>query len=182
MILQGNGFILREWTENDKDELIAIANEEDVYINLRDAFPHPYTENDAVNWIDFARNEKNKGLFFAIEVDKKLAGSIGITLKTDIYRKNAEIGYFLSKKFRGKGIMTNAVKIIVKYIFDNKDIIRIYAEPMAKNIASRKVLENAGFSCEAILKNYIIKQDTILDSCIYSLLKENWNNKENENE
>ncbi len=44
--------------------------------------------------------------FFAIMYDNRLAGSIGIVSKTDIYRKNAEIGYFLGEEFWGKGIAT----------------------------------------------------------------------------
>jgi len=175
MILSGDGFILRDWEENDELDLVSIANEDDIFNNLRDAFPHPYKLCDAVNWIAFTKNARNSGIFFAIEVNNRLAGSIGISFKKDIYRKNSEIGYFLSKNFRGKGIMTNSIKIIVNYIFHNFDVVRIYAEPFANNIASRKVLENSGFICEAVLKNYIVKNNTIHDSCIYSLLKENWN-------
>lgn len=177
MIFKGEGFILRLWEDKDAAELVSIANEDDIFINLRDAFPHPYKHGDAIDWITFAKSESSNGLFFAIEVQNKLAGSIGISFKSDIYRKNAEIGYFLSKRYRGKGIITKSIIIIVDYIFRNFDIIRIYAEPLAKNIASRKVLENAGFICEAVLKNYVVKQDTVLDSCIYSLLKENLNKK-----
>ncbi len=95
-------------------------------------------------------------------------------LKDDIYRKNAEIGYYLGEDYSSKGIMTNVVKKIAKYIFENFNIIRIYAEPFAENVASRRVLEKAGFKCEAVLKNYIIKNNKVQDGCIYSILKEEY--------
>lgn len=178
MNLKGNGFILREWIDTDAEKLVSIANEEDIYNNLRDSFPHPYRLSDAKNWINMTKFKKDSNLYFAIEVNGNLAGSIGVAFKEDVYRKNAEIGYYLSKAYRGKGIMTNSIKVIVDFIFNNFDIIRIFAEPFANNIASRKVLENSGFCCEALLKSYIVKQNLILDGCIYSLLKENWNKTE----
>ena len=61
--------------------------------------------------------------------------------------------------------------MIVDYIFSNFDIERIYAEPYAYNTASRRVLEKNGFTCEAILKRYVIKNNVLLDSCIYSILR-----------
>ena len=112
--------------------------------------------------------------FFAIEVDKQLVGSIGIVTKTDIYRKNFEIGYFLAEEHWGKGIATRAIKAATSYAFKNFDIVRVYAEPFSDNTGSRKALEKAGFILEATLKNNVIKNGIIKDSCIYSVLKEDF--------
>ena len=113
--------------------------------------------------------------FFAITVDKKLVGSIGIVSKTDIYRKNFEIGYFLSEEFWGKGIATKAIKAATSYAFRDFDIVRIYAEPFSDNPGSRRALEKAGFRLEATLKKNVIKNGIIKDSCIYSVLREDFN-------
>lgn len=113
--------------------------------------------------------------YFAIEVEGEAAGSIAITLKLDVYRMNAEIGYFLGEQFWGRGIITEALKAIVKYGFETFDIIRIYAEPYADNMASRRVLEKAGFRLEATLRKNVIKNGVVRNSCIYSILKEDWN-------
>jgi len=170
-IVIGN-IVLRGWEEDDIESLARIANNKKIFDNLRDGFPHPYTLEDARNYISRVKNHDPKSKLFAIEVDGKIAGNIGVFLKEDIYRKNAEIGYFLAEEWWGKGIMTKVIRKVVDYTFEGCDIIRIYAEPFARNAASRKVLEKAGFKLEAILKNNVIKNDIIQDSCIYSLLKE----------
>jgi RimJ/RimL family protein N-acetyltransferase len=166
--------ILRPWFKSDIEELVQIANDKSIYDNLRDAFPFPYTYKDAENWIAFTEKNNNPIRFFAIICNDKLIGSIGIVFKDDIYCKNAEIGYYIGNKYRGKGYITQAIQAILKYIFLNFDIIRIYAEPFANNIASRKVLEKNNFICEAIFKQYVIKNGLIQDSCIYSILKSDY--------
>jgi RimJ/RimL family protein N-acetyltransferase len=89
--------------------------------------------------------------------DNHLAGSIGIISKTDIYRKNAEIGYFLGEEFWGKGIATRAIRAATSYAFSTFDIVRIYAEPFCDNPGSRRALEKAGFIHEATFKKNVIK-------------------------
>lgn len=164
--------VLREWKEDDIESLARIANNKKIFDNLRDAFPHPYTFEDARNYISRVTNDDKTSKIFAIEVDGKIAGNIGIFFKQDIYRKNAEIGYFLAEEWWGKGVMTKVIRAVVDYSFENFDIVRIYAEPFAENVGSRKVLEKVGFRLEAVLKNDVIKNGIIQDSCIYSLLKE----------
>ncbi|MNL50783.1 hypothetical protein D3C87_1738270 [compost metagenome] len=68
--------------------------------------------------------------------------------------------------------MTEAVSAMVDYSFDNFDVIRIYAEVFEKNYASRKVLQKAGFLEEAILRFSVIKNNEIMDSYVYSILRD----------
>jgi len=70
--------------------------------------------------------------------------------------------------------MTKAIRSVRSYAFETFDIIRIYAEVFSDNLASRRVLEKAGFRLEATLKNSIIKNDLIKDCCIYSILREDY--------
>lgn len=67
--------------------------------------------------------------------------------------------------------MTEAVKQICEYVFNKSDIVRIYAEPFAYNVASCRVLEKAGFQCEGTLRCNAIKNGRIVDMKMYSLLK-----------
>jgi [ribosomal protein S5]-alanine N-acetyltransferase len=166
------GIILRPWITKDAGELAQIANNKRISDNLRDGFPFPYSLEDAVNWLRLILPENTPPRFFAIVDGHKLVGSIGIVTKSDIYRKNAEIGYFIAEDFWGKGIATKAIKAATSYAFREFDFVRIYAEPFSDNYSSRKVLENAGFILEATLKKYVIKNGIIKDSCIYSVLKE----------
>jgi ribosomal-protein-alanine N-acetyltransferase len=174
MEISFEGIVLRPWSISDVTELSLIADNKKIADNLRDGFPFPYSLKDAENWLNLILPENNPPRFFAITVDKKLYGSIGIVSKSDIYRKNFEIGYFLSEEFWGKGIATKAIKAATSYAFKDFDIVRVYAEPFADNPGSRRALEKAGFTLEAILKRNVIKNGVIKDSCIYSVLKEDF--------
>jgi len=168
------GIVLRPWSISDATKLVLIADNKKIAENLRDGFPFPYSLKDARDWLNIILPENHPPKFFAITIDKQLAGSIGIVTKTDIYRKNFEIGYFLSEKFWGKGIATKAIKAATSYAFRDFDIVRIYAEPFSDNAGSRKALEKAGFKLEATLKRNVIKNGIIKDSCIYSVLREDF--------
>lgn len=172
MKIQTPTLTLRNWKDSDAEELALIANNKKIFDNLRDLFPYPYALRDAEAFIGMANQQGKKSILLAVEIDGKVAGSTGIMFKEDIYRKNAEIGYFLGEKYWGKGHMTEAIRVLTAYIFQNFDIIRIYAEPFADNIGSRKALEKAGYKCEALLKNFVIKNNVVKDSCVYSILKE----------
>jgi len=168
------GIVLRPWSLSDARELALLADNNRIADNLRDGFPFPYSLKDALDWLNIILPENNPPRFFAITIDKQIVGSIGIVSKTDIYRRNFEIGYFISENFWGKGIATKAIKVATSYAFRDFDIVRIYAEPFSDNIGSRRALEKAGFRLEATLKNYVIKSGIIKDSCIYSVLREEY--------
>jgi ribosomal-protein-alanine N-acetyltransferase len=174
MEISYEGVILRPWNIKDAKELAEIANNRKISNNLRDGLPYPYTRKDAINWLNIILPENNPPRFFAILVDNEIVGNIGLTKKKDIYRKNIEIGYFLSEKHWGKGIATRAIKAATSYAFNTFDIIRVFAESFSDNMGSRRALEKAGFRLEATLTKNIIKNNDIKDSCIYSVLKENW--------
>jgi [ribosomal protein S5]-alanine N-acetyltransferase len=166
------GILLRPWHIGDAARLAAIADNRDISDNLRDCLPFPYTIQDAISWLNTILPVNYPSRYFAVIFDEEIVGSIGIELKSDIYRKNAEIGYFLIPELWNKGIMTRAVKAIASYTFREFDVIRIYAETFCDNIASGRILVKAGFSHEATLRKNIIKNGVIKDSCIYSLLRE----------
>jgi RimJ/RimL family protein N-acetyltransferase len=172
MILESKNFKLRPWQDNDAESLAEVANNKKIFDNLRDGFPHPYTLEDAKNWITSTKSVNDPLVkLFAIDIEGKAVGSIGISLKEDVYRMNAEIGYFIGEPYWNRGIITKTIKLLVEYIFATFDVIRIYAEPYSNNIASQRALEKAGFRCEAIFHQNVIKNGEILDSCIYSILK-----------
>jgi RimJ/RimL family protein N-acetyltransferase len=169
-----DGITLRPWSIRDAGELACIADNKNIADNLRDGFPNPYSIKDARNWLKMILPENFPPRFFAITIDKQLVGSIGIVSKSDIYRKNFEIGYFLSEEYWGQGIMTKAIKAATSYAFKEFDVVRVYAEPFDDNASSKKALEKAGFTLEATLKKNVIKNRIIKDSCIYSVLKEDF--------
>jgi len=163
---------IKKWKLSDaKDLAIALSNRK-VQDNLRDGLPYPYTEQDGEDYISAMLSANVDETFaFAITVDNKVVGSIGVFRQGNIHRQTAELGYYVAEEYWGKGIMTEAVKQICECVFDKSDIIRIYAEPFAYNIASCRVLEKAGFQYEGTLRSNAVKNDKVIDMKMYSLLK-----------
>ena len=165
-------FTLEVWKESYIADVAKHANNKKIADNLRDVFPHPYAYEDARWYInDCIEKGDRQQLCRAIVVDGEAVGSVGIFVRDDVYRRSAELGYWLSEAWWGKNIMSQAVRQLCEEAFQAFDIIRIFAEPYAYNTGSRKVLEKAGFQLEGILKDSVCKNDQIYDSCIYALLK-----------
>ena len=163
---------IRKWELSDAIDLAAALSNKKVQDNLRDGLPYPYTKQDGTDYISamlFA--DENETFAFAITVDEKVVGSIGIFRQGNIHRQTAELGYYIAEEYWGKGIMTEAVKQICGYVFDKSDIIRIYAEPFAYNATSCRVLEKAGFQYEGTLRSNAVKNGEVIDMKMYSLLK-----------
>lgn len=164
-------YILRPWRSSDLDSLVKHADNYNIAKWLTDQFPHPYTYESGQGYIEMVGKD-NPTKVFAIEIDGEAAGSIGVFPQSDIHQKSAEIGYWLSEKYWRNGIMSSAIRDIVKYGFDTFDIVRIYARPFSTNIGSQKVLEKAGFTLEAKLEKAIFKKGELMDELIYVKFKE----------
>lgn len=166
-------FCLRPWQETDAESIAEYANNWKVAQNLRDIFPFPYTLEDARWYADHcAKEDENDRLVRIIEVSGRAAGCISVFLEEDVYRKSAELGYWLGEPFWGHGIMTEAVREICAEAWERFDIVRIFAEPFACNKGSCRVLERAGFQLEGIKRSSVFKNGELLDSCMYALVKE----------
>ncbi len=157
---------LRRWQAGDEPALVKYANNDQIFKNLTDDFPNPYTWKDAEDWIKLCDTETNP-TNFAIELNHEAVGGIGIMLEKGIHRQTAEIGYWLGEPFWGQGIMTEVVKEMSDYAFHNFDIHRLAATVFEYNYASMKVLEKAGFVFEAILKENSTKDAQLWDDHIY---------------
>ena len=166
-------FQLRAWQIEDAEAIAQAADNLNIAKNLRNVFPNPYTLDDAIWYInDCIANAGKKQINYAIVADGQAVGSIGISVKDDVYQKSAELGYWLAESYWRKGIMSRAVEKIWKEAFETFDIVRIFAEPFADNAGSRGVLEKAGFTCEGTMRNGVYKNGEIHSYCMYSLLRE----------
>ena len=162
---------LRKWGIQDRDVLMHLCNR----VNreyLSDRLPYPYTEKDAMWYLNMvSEHDGVDAVFRAVLVDDEIVGTISVEQKSDVYRKDGEIGYFLATENWSKGIMTNAVKQMCQIAFDKLDIIRITGLVYEKNIPSQKVLEKNGFQKEGLMSNAVIKNGQIHNLCIYGKLK-----------
>ena len=162
---------LRELYLSDKSQLAKLVNNKNIWVNLRDTFPFPYGESDAESFINSVTEEKPKQNF-GIEYNGDLCGVIGIIIQKDVYRKSAEIGYWIGEPYWGKGIATKAIKLITKYGFENLKLLRIHAGIFEFNIASMKALEKNGYKKEGVFKKAIFKNDKVFDEHKYFKLNE----------
>lgn len=163
---------IRAWRMEDSAKLATILNNRNILNNLRDGLPFPYGEKDAEEYINSVlASDKNSVFAFAVVYDGELAGSIWVFRKENIHSHTAELGYYIGQPYWNNGIATAAVESICDYVFANSDIIRIFAEPFARNSASCRVLEKAGFLCEGTLRANAVKNGIVEDMKIYSKIK-----------
>lgn len=94
----------RYFQPDDIEPLALIANDFSIWEQVRDYFPHPYRIADATRWVELC-NASEPTTNFAIEYKEQLAGSVGITLREGNERFTGEIGYWLGKDSRRRGIM-----------------------------------------------------------------------------
>ena len=161
-----NKVVLRPWQKQDAQELAAVANNRNIWNNVRDALPNPYTVMDALQWISHVNNQ-NPVVNFGIVCNGIVTGSIGCTMRNDIARKSIEIGYFVGEPYWGKGIASEAVKQLIDFIETRLDIVRIEAHVFALNKASMKVLQKNGFYLESIGRKAAYKNNELLDDYIW---------------
>ena len=155
---------IREWKPEDADRLADLLNNRKILDNLRDGLPYPYTQKDAKEFIlDMLQADKTKTFAFAITMEDKVVGSIGVFRCDNIHFRTAEMGYYIGEPYWGCGLGTSAVTQVCKYIFENTDIIRIFAEPFVYNAASCRVLEKAGFQFEGLLRSNAVKNGKVID-------------------
>lgn len=168
----GSNVVLAAWTLERAEELAEAVNNPKITANLRDGIPSPYTVADARDFIESVLSlPQDSQYMWAIVVNGTAIGSIGFTRKENIHRFTAELGYYLAEPYWGKGIMTSAIKKACARVFDTTDILRIFAEPFARNAASCRVLEKAGFSCEGTLRSNAVKSGEVIDMKMYALIR-----------
>ena len=158
--------VLRPWRNEDAAALTAIANNKKIWLNVRDRFPHPYKLPDALDWIRHALEQKPTENM-AIIYNGKLAGSVGVIVQEDVYRKSIEIGYFIGEPFWGMGVATKAVSIWLDYVKNHFDVVRIFATVFENNEASKKVLQKNGFHLESKRQKSVVKNNVVMDDEVW---------------
>lgn len=161
---------LRPWRAGDEPSLVRHADNPNVSRNLKDRFPYPYTAADAADWIRHAGSQ-TPSRSLAIVVDGAAVGGIGIELGTDVFRRSAEIGYWLGEAYWGRGIATEALRAMTEYAFAHFDICRLEAGVFDWNPASARVLEKNGYVLEGRARLGVIKDGRMGDRLLYALIR-----------
>ena len=163
---------IRPWKISDRERLAGLLNNPKVQDNLRDGLPFPYTPADGEEYIRaMLAADGTKTFAFAITAEDDVVGSIGVFRQENIHFRTAELGYYIGEPYWGRGFATSAVKQVCRYVFDHSDILRIFAEPFARNTASCRVLEKAGFQFEGTLRSNAVKNGEVLDMKLYARVR-----------
>jgi RimJ/RimL family protein N-acetyltransferase len=161
---------LRPWRADDAPALARNANDREIWRNMRDVFPHPYTLRDAREWIE-ATLAASPVRAFAIDVAGEAVGGIGIGVFSDVYRRTGEIGYWLARAHWNRGIVSEAVGAITTYAFGPLDLARVQTGVFAWNPASMRVLEKCGYEREGVQRRAAFKDGGFVDLVLYARLR-----------
>jgi len=169
--LRSRSCVVRDFRAEDAPSLSRHANNRKVWLNLRDLFPHPYTEAHAAGYIAHVR-KRAEILSFAIDVGGEAVGSISLRRGEDIERYTAELGYWLGEDFWGRGIISQAIGDVTERGFALHGLIRIFAVPFTRNVASCRVLEKNGYAREGLMRQSAFKDDVVEDQYLYAALRD----------
>lgn len=159
------------WQPEHATDLAAIANDRSVVMYLSARIPHPYTLANAQEWIAI-HADTHEPTHFAVESAGELAGAIGYDPGSGERAGTAMIGYFFKPETWGRGIATDAVRVLTAYLFTKPSIVRVWANVMAPNRASARVLEKAGYVHEATIRAALLDRDHARhDELIYGRMR-----------
>jgi len=161
---------LRNLEISDLHALVKQANNRKIWLNLRNMFPHPYTESDGQNFIKMVQSDDNNTRF-AIAYNDQFAGMIGLFPQSDVYQYNSEIGYWIGEEYWGKGIGTEAVRLITEYGFSETETQRIFAGIFSYNTPSMRVLKKNGYEKEGIHRKAVYKDGAFYDEIKYAKIR-----------
>jgi RimJ/RimL family protein N-acetyltransferase len=162
--------IIRPYSDNDVESLATRINNKNVAANLL-LVPHPYTMSDAQSFIGRCIGD-SECTNFAIADDTGVIGGIGLRRAVpgfmDVQKHVAEIGYWLAQEYWGRGIATEAVVAFTQWGFGALGLRRIWAAVFARNTASARVLEKAGYEYEGRERARYFRDGAFMDGVRYA--------------
>ncbi len=173
--IEGNKINLRHVRKADARSIYQYAGDETIsrYTHV----PHPYKLEDAYDFIKQTRSERRKkiGYHFGLE-DKETAQVIGMIglMNVDQTLKKGEVGYWLARPFRGRGIMKEAILLTLRFCFIELHLHRIYAHVFPENEVSMRLLEKIGFQREGIIREGFKHRGEYISVYLYSILEDDW--------
>lgn len=160
---------LRHYTDADIPLIIEHLNNPNVTRYLTSSIPQPYTESDAVWFI----NEATKGAIIrAVEVDGAFIGTVGVKPGQFENCRSAEIGYWLGEPYWGRGHATQVITQMTDMIFETTDIIRMTAPVHSPNEGSKRALLKSGYRLESVQEKACFKHDHFYDKYLFVKIKE----------
>ncbi len=138
-VLETERLVLRGPRFEDAKRVAALANDRRIAENAA-RIPHPYTLDDASEWIAAAHRTARDAIFL-ITIDAEVIGACGLELRNSV----PEIGYWIGAPFWGNGYATEAARALIDHAFGARFYPALHAGARVSNPASRRVLEKCGF-------------------------------------
>ncbi len=172
-----SGLILRKLKRNDASSIAQYVNDSEI-VKYTYNIPHPYSLKDGEEFVARSMKEwrKGTGYVFGIVLKKEVVGICSL-MKVNTEHRNAELGYWLGRKFWGQGIMTTAASAVVTFGFEELKLHRILVYHLEENIASKRIIEKFGFVPEGKEREAIYRFGRWHHVCMYGLLEKEWNEK-----
>jgi RimJ/RimL family protein N-acetyltransferase len=162
--------VLRKWEETDLGCVEEGSRDPDIPAGT--TVPATFTPAEGLAWIErqWGRREHGEGLSLAVaDADSHEAlGNINLLFRRQ--PDTAEIGYWLIPRARGRGRGSRAIALLSHWAVTDGGLARVEALVLPDNMASRRVLEKAGFRPEGRLRSYLVVDRRRADALIYSLL------------
>lgn len=175
LMITNEHWYLDAFQSSDKKRLTQCLQDRDIVQNTLN-IPFPYTEKDAEEWIllkDAETAKNGQPVSFVIRnADGELIGAVGFNGLKIGQSHAGEIGYWLAKSYRGRGIATQAVQATCKIAFQNFGLVRIEGRVFESNLSSSRVLEKSGFNLEGLMRKSEKKDDKFIDVKLYALINE----------
>ncbi len=167
--------LLTSLKADDIPDIVQYANNENISkytINL----PSPYFEKDAIYWLNLAHQGLKNGTnyIFAVRLkaDASFVGGISLTVEKRFSR--AEISYWMAEPFWSKGYTSEATKAIMQFGFDKLGLNKLTSSHLGANVASGKVMQNAGMSKEGELVEHICKEGVFHNLVLYGITQKQY--------
>ena len=163
-------------TPEDKASYITHMQDREIYEKTI-GIPFPYGDNEANWWIAAVAEEAKRfglPLQYAIrKEDGELIGGIGFMDMKSIFDHAAELGFWLAKEYRNRGIMTNCVKAITNWAFNHPklNLVRIQCRIFAHNEVAVRIVEKCQFAPEGYMRKRFKKDDQYIDAKIFALVR-----------
>jgi ribosomal-protein-alanine N-acetyltransferase len=165
-------FVLRPFRSGDEMSLVKHINSSRIAERVSN-IPYPYTDTHAKEWIARLEEERTASQYthridFAITVSDEVVGSIAFI---NIDGHKAQMSYWLGEEFQGKGIMPEALALVVEFGFVTCGFTRIWGYTWENNLASQHVLEKVGFMREGVHRKEWLKNGVYHDSVMYAIVR-----------
>jgi [ribosomal protein S5]-alanine N-acetyltransferase len=173
--VSGEKVFLRYVALEDFDEMMQMFRESSEF--YKGLINPPLDRKSFQIYVERNETETNECFVICRKTDAKIVGAINLS---QIFRKafqNAYLGYSLGVKYTGKGYMTEAINLILKYAFNSVKLHRLEANIQPHNTASIEVVKRCGFSKEGFSPKYLKVSGKWRDHERWAIIKEDWKSK-----